>query len=149
MDWWKALLVNVVVLPGAVAFTVIALRGWLDRRQELTWPLAFATVTAYKQGPGFKGRSATYLVGHYPSVDRGSSEFTVKWDLSDLGSGAWVPPASVPPIGSSIRVHVDPRNPSVVALAEGPHVTTTFSTFSNIVLIDVLAIAGMVVVWFI
>jgi hypothetical protein len=83
------------------------------------------------------------------SSDHGSSEFTVKWDASDLASGAWVPPANVPPLGSTIRVHVDPTNPSRVALAAGPRVETTCQTFAQIIVMDVVAIAGSVAVWFI
>jgi hypothetical protein len=149
MAWWKALVVNVLALSGAAGFTVVALRGWLDRRQQLGWPLVLATVTAYKQGPGVKGRSATYLIGHYPSSDHGTSEFTVEWDISDLESGAWVPPPGTPPLGSTIRLHVDPRNPSAVALPEGPRVRTASGTFRDIALVDVTLLACAIAVWFI
>jgi hypothetical protein len=144
MVWWKAALVNVLALSGAAAFTCVAVRGWLDRRQQVAWPVALATVTAHKQGPGYKGRSATYLVGHH-----GSSEFTVKWDLSDLSSGGWTPPPQTPAVGSTVRVHVDPRNPSVVALADGPRVPTAVGTFGYLALVDVVAVAVSIAVWFI
>jgi len=144
MVWWKAALVNVLALSGAAAFTWIAVRGWRDRQQQVAWPLALATITAHKQGPGYKGRSATYLVGHH-----GPSEFTVRWDLSDLSSGTWTPPPGTPPVGSTLRVHVDPRNPSVVALAQGPRVPTAVGTFGYLALVDVVAVAVSIAVWFI
>jgi len=148
MAWWKAVLVNVLALSGAAAFTWIAVRGWLDRRHQVAWPLAQATVTAHKQGPGYRGRSATYLVGRRSSPAEGAGEFTVKWDLSELSSGAWIPPPSTPPIGSTIRVHVDPRNPSSVALAEAPREPTAWSTFGYAALVDVVAAAVSIAVWF-
>ena len=149
MAWWKALLVNIVLLSAAVGFTVLSLRVWLERCEERKWPLVLATITAYEQGPGYKGRSATYLVGHYPSPDRGTSEFTVKWNLSDSAPGAWVPPPDTPPIGSTIRLHVDPGNPGRVALQDGPRVTTGLQTFWQIAVIDFGAIATAVAMWFI
>lgn len=149
MARWKAVLVNVIALGGAAAFTWIAVRGWLDRRHQLTWPLALATVTAHKQGPGYKGRSATYLVGRTPSREHGSSEVTVRWDLSDLSPEGWVPPPSTPPVGSTVAVHVDPRDPSRVALAEGPRVPTAVGTFGYVALVDVVALAVSIAVWFI
>ena len=149
MVWWKAALVNVLALSGAAAFTWVAVRGWLDRRQQVAWPLALATVTAHKQGPGYKGRSATYLVGRYSSPAQGSAELTVKWDLSELSSRGWVPPPSTPPVGATVRVHVDPENPSVVALADGPRVPTAVGTFGYVALIDVVAVAVSIALWFI
>ena len=149
MVWWKAALVNVLALSGAVGFTWVAVRGWLDRRQQSTWPMALATITAHKQGPGYKGRAATYLVGRYSSPEQGPSELTVKWDLSDLSSGGWIPPPNTPPVGSTIRVHVDPANPSVVALAEGPRLPTGVSTFAYVALVDVVAVAVSIAMWLI
>jgi len=149
MVWWKAALVNAIALFGAAAFTVVAVRGWLDRRQQAGWPLVPGTVTAYAQGPGYKGRSATYLVGRYSSSEHGSSAFTVKWDLSDLSPGGWTPPANTPPLGSTIQLHVDPRNPAAVALAEGPRVPTAAGTFGYVAVVDLVAVAVSIAVWFI
>ena len=149
MAWWKALLVNIVLLSAAAAFTVLSLRVWLERREERKWPLTLATITGYKQGPGHKGRPATYLAGHTSPNGQGQVPFTVEWGICDLRSGAWVPPPNTPPIGSTIRLLVDPGNPAHVALIEGPRVTTGFQTFWQIAVIDFGAIAGAVAMWFI
>jgi len=153
MAWWKATLLDVLTLLAASGMIMVFLRNWLARRDELRWPMVPATLTAYKQGPGFKGRSATYLVGHYGGSDK-TREFSVVWGASDLSpwrlgeNRRWVPPPDVPPLGSTIQIHVDPEHPTRAALESAPSAVTTLHTFTWVAVILFLAAGIGVMVWF-
>jgi hypothetical protein len=150
---WKAVSLDLVILLAMSGLVVVILRQWLERREQMSWPTVAATVTAYEQGPGFKGRSASYLVGHYPYGGE-TRTFSVVWgpsDLSSTGDGAnsWVPPAGVPALGATIPLHVDPARPSVVALDQGPTEVGTARTFVTVAVL-VLVLSGIgIAVWFI
>lgn len=147
MSWWKAVLLDlaiVLVMSGMVAIT---LRQWLEQREQKRWPTVTATIESYKQGPGFKGRQATYLVGHY--VYGGEMRpFSVVWDLSDLGDGSWVPPPDTPHVGGTILLHVDPGHSSVVALDCGPRLVTTVGTFAMAAALVLLFSMMGIAVWY-
>jgi hypothetical protein len=153
MTPWKAVALDLVILLAMSGLVVVVLRQWLIRRDHVGWSTVAATVMAYKQGPGFKGRSATYLVGSY--VHGGETRaFSVVWGPSDLsssgdGANSWVPPAGVPALGATISLHVDPDHPSVVALDQGPTEVGTAKTLATVAVL-VLVLSGIgIAVWFI
>jgi len=152
MTWWKAASLDLVIVLVASGLVAIVMRKWLAQREQVAWPTAVAIVTAHNQGPGFKGRSGTYLVGHYESSG-GTREFSVAWGPSDLtspgaGPRSWVPPEGTPSLGSTILVRVDPRRPSIVALENGPTVVSTTRTLATVAVVLLLAIGLGIAVWF-
>jgi hypothetical protein len=153
MTAWKAVSLDLVILLAMSGLVVIILRQWLERREQISWPTVAATVTAYKQGPGFKGHWATYLVGSY-AYGGETRAFSVVWDLSDTSSSAdgarsWVPPAGVPPLGATVPLHVDPNHPSIVALDQAPGAVGTARTVATVVVL-VLVLSGIgIAIWFI
>jgi hypothetical protein len=135
----------IVVTAGLMSS---ALQNWRQRREHLRWPTSLATVTGYKQGPGFKG-SVTYLLGHFDYNGR-SQEFTVAWAPSDMtpwtgDPRSWIPPAGTPPLGASMQIHFDPRQPSVVAIDDAP--AESRSQWVSAVVAPVAVCIG-VAVWF-
>jgi hypothetical protein len=149
MQWWKAVLVDLATIIVAVGLLGTTFRDWRQRREQLRWPASLATVTGYKQGPGFKGRSCTYLLGHFDNNGR-SQEFSVAWAASDLSPRttkprSWIPPEGTPALGSSIGIHFDPARPSVVAIENAPVVARDF--WVNAVIVAVAMCIG-VAVWF-
>lgn len=148
MTWWQALLVDVATAAVAVGATIFVIRSWQRHAVEMRWPVVPATVTSLAQGPGFKGRSFTYLRGDYELNGR-HHDFSVVWGPSDFQDRAWVPPAGTPGVGTHMLVHANPDNPSQVALEAGPRVPTTTETFLRLALI-LFALAGWAIaVWFI
>jgi len=152
MTWWKAASLDLSIALVTSGLVAIIMRQWLAQREQVAWPTTVATVTAHKQGPGFKGRSGTYLVGHYESGGE-TLEFSVAWGPSDLtppgaGPRSWVPPKGTPPLGSTILVHVDPRRPAVVALEDGPTVVSTTRTLATVAVVLLLATGFGIAVWF-
>ena len=152
MSWCRAVAIDLVTVGAACGAGVVVLRPFLVQRETLAWPAVAAIVTGHDQGPGFKGRSATYLIGQY-DTGGGGHEFRVVWGDSELGktadgSNAWVPPPSTPPIGASLKVHFDPHLPSRVALESGPSVPSTFKTFATLGVVLFLVVMIGVSVWF-
>jgi hypothetical protein len=143
----KAASLDIVIFVVASALLAIIVRPWLERREQLRWPMVLATVTGYDQRPGVKG-PFTWLRGRYTS-GADVQEFGVVWGPSRLESGAWRAPADAPLIGSTISVHVDPRRPSRVALAEGPRVVSTPRTVATAAVVLILAVAFGITVWFV
>lgn len=148
MTWRRALLLDLATAGVAVAVTVFVARPWRRHVTEMRWPAVPATVTGLVQGPGFKGRSFTYLRGEY-ELDGGRQGFSVVWGPSDFRDKAWVAPSGTPSVGSHLLVHANPDRRSEVALEAGPRVPTAAGTFFRLALLLLVLAGWAVAVWFI
>lgn len=146
MPWWKALMASGGLVALAAIFVSVYAVAWLRRRAERSWPAVDGLVAELKIRPGEKGRPNTYLLGSYED-EKGRHRFAVFWDACELTDDGWVPPDGTPPVGSKLRLHADPSNPSRVALDSGPMTDVTAGQVILLAAVLLSCIAGAVMFW--